>query len=183
MLSILTPHLHGFSHNPSSVLAATAKASLPKWDALSLPILSTLSTSLKSLALTRLSQIGARSFALLLDTLAEEESSPMITLESLEMHFIWLDDPLCEKVVRALGKKLKRLKFGTHGTKLTDSGVVTLLEGLEILQAFELSDVQGQHDFGCRWRDVAHVVRTQGGFRSLSGANCPPSRYLQLSAE
>ncbi|KAG9014565.1 peroxin [Tulasnella sp. JGI-2019a] len=136
--------LHTFSHSPNALSAPVNKSSALKWDALSLPLLSSLTTTLTSLTLTRLSQLGAQSFSLFLSTLEDEELSSMVSLEHLEMHFVWLDDLLCEKVVKALGKKLKSLKIGTHGTKLTDVGVIGLLEGLEGLKDFELSDVQGR---------------------------------------
>lgn len=143
MLLIGTPHLQVFSHNPSPLLAGTSQATLPKWDALSLSACSNMSGTLTNLVLTRLSQTGARSFALYLSNLAEEETVSLVALESLEIHFIWLDDPLCDKIAHALGKKIKRLKIGTHGTKLTDSGLIALLEGLEVLRDFEMADVQG----------------------------------------
>lgn len=76
--------------------------------------------------------------------LSDEETTSLAALERLEVHFVWFDDGVCEKVVKALGRKLKKLKIGTHGTKFTDAGVGTLLEGLEALQDFELNDVQGK---------------------------------------
>ena len=44
------------------------------------------------------------------------------------------------------GKKLKSLTIGTQGTKLTDAGIVLLIEGLESLEEFGLVDVEGRSD-------------------------------------
>ncbi|KAG8872041.1 peroxin [Tulasnella sp. 331] len=143
-LASTNPRLHTFSHNPVALSTPASRSSGLKWDALSLPLLSSLATTLTSLVLTRLSQAGAKSFSMLLTSLADEDISALVALESLDLHFVWLDDLLCDKVVNALGKKLKTLKIGTHGTKLTDVGVTKLLEGLEAMREFELSDVQGR---------------------------------------
>ncbi|KAJ7251758.1 hypothetical protein B0H12DRAFT_1234037 [Mycena haematopus] len=89
------------------------------WDAPSLPLLSGLQ-GLTSLRLCRLSQAGARAFAALLENLSDES-----LLESLAIDFVWLDDPLCEKI-------------------LSDKGIVTILEGCDALEEFVLDEVQGR---------------------------------------
>jgi hypothetical protein len=69
------------------------------------------------LRLCRLSQAGARAFSALLENLGDES-----LLESLSIDFVWLDDPLCEKIVDA-GRKIQKLGLTTSGTKLTDKVV------------------------------------------------------------
>jgi hypothetical protein len=65
------------------------------------------------------------------------------TLEELSIDFVWLDDQLCEKIVGA-GGKLRKLRIGTIGTKLTDRGVIALIEGCDALTALTLDEVQGE---------------------------------------
>jgi len=64
------------------------------------------------------------------------------TLEDVSIDFVWLDDQLCEKIVEA-GGKLRKLRIGTSGTKLTDKGVVALVEGCDALEELTLDEVQG----------------------------------------
>ncbi|KAJ6497899.1 hypothetical protein C8R45DRAFT_984585 [Mycena sanguinolenta] len=133
------------THNPrlSTVvfapppLAPSRRCSLAKWDAPSLPLLSGLQ-GLTSLRLCRLSQAGARAFAALLENLSDES-----LLEYLDLDFVWLDDPLCEKIVDA-GRKIQKLSLTTSGTKLSDKGIVTILEGCDALEEFVLDEVQGR---------------------------------------
>ncbi|KAJ7755690.1 hypothetical protein DFH07DRAFT_821455 [Mycena maculata] len=113
-----------------------SRCSLAKWDAPSLPMLSGI--PLTSLRLCRLSQPGARAFAALLDNLGDE--SP---LESLNIDFVWLDDSLCDKIVDA-GRKIRTLTLTTSGTKLSDKGVVSILEGCENLEELVLEEVEGR---------------------------------------
>ncbi|KAJ7874670.1 hypothetical protein B0H14DRAFT_2717090 [Mycena olivaceomarginata] len=132
------------AHNPrlSRVVVApppltpSQRCSLAKWDAPSLPLLSGLS-GLTSLRLCRLSQAGARAFSALLENLGDES-----LLESLSIDFVWLDDPLCEKIVDA-GRKIQKLGLTTSGTKLTDKGIVAILEGCDALEDFCL-EVEGR---------------------------------------
>lgn len=108
--------------------------------------------------------------SVLLTALADDEISSQVALESLEMHFVWLDDALCEKVIVALGKKLKSLKIGTHGTKLTDVGVAGLLEKMEVLRSFELSDVQGGEQVISTLVDLSlSSFYLQAGYQKHSG--------------
>ncbi|KAF7362040.1 hypothetical protein MVEN_00549400 [Mycena venus] len=118
-------------------LASSQRCSLAKWDAPSLPLLSGL-PSLTSLCLCRLSQAGARAFATLLENLGDDS-----LLESLNIDFVWLDDPLCEKIVDA-GRKIQKLSLTTSGTKLSDKGIVVILEGCDALEEFVLDEVQGR---------------------------------------
>jgi hypothetical protein len=106
-----------------------------KWDAPSLPLL--LSLPLTSLHLSRLSQAGARALSVLLSNLGEDS-----LLEDVGFDIVWLDDPLCEKIVEA-GKRIRSLKLGTRGTKLSDRGIVKIVEGCENLEVFVLEEVQG----------------------------------------
>lgn len=143
--------LNRFAYKPNSQLVS-ASSSATKWDAPSLPLLAPLITScnLAHLTLTRLTQTGAQSLSLLLDALAEEAELPSSSgasgswLQSLDLNFVWLDDPLCERIVKASRRTLKQLTLGTQGTKLTDVGIVTLLEGLEKLEEFGLVHVEGR---------------------------------------
>lgn len=63
-------------------------------------------------------------------------------VEDIWLDFLWLDDPLCESLVSA-GRRLKRLRLGTSGTKLTDKGIIAILEGCDNLEELALLEVQG----------------------------------------
>jgi hypothetical protein len=63
-------------------------------------------------------------------------------LEDVGVDFVWLDDPLCEKIVEA-GRRIRKLKLGTSGTKLSDKGIVAIMEGCDALEELVLEDVQG----------------------------------------
>ncbi|KAJ7121231.1 hypothetical protein C8R46DRAFT_111277 [Mycena filopes] len=117
-------------------LTPASRCNLAKWDAPSLPLLS--SISLTSLRLCRLSQSGARAFSALLDAMGDES-----LLEELDIDFVWLDDSLCEKIVAA-GRKIQKLSLTTSGTKLSDKGIVSILEGCDALEEFVLDEVQGR---------------------------------------
>ncbi|KAF9507087.1 hypothetical protein BS47DRAFT_1489049 [Hydnum rufescens UP504] len=123
---------------PSMLLSHTSPARLvlPRWDAPSLPHLSAL--PLSSLRINRLSQQGARSLSVLFAKISEYSN-----LEDISLDFLWLDDQLCDSLVLA-GRKLKRLQLATSGTKLTDRGIITILEGCDALEELSLADVQGR---------------------------------------
>ncbi|KAJ7502764.1 hypothetical protein B0H11DRAFT_1853798 [Mycena galericulata] len=130
-------------HNPRLVRVAFAppplspqRCTLAKWEAPSLPLLT--GVPLTSLRLCRLSQPGARAFSAFLDNLGDES-----LLESLNLDFVWLDDSLCEKIVDA-GRKIQKLTLTTSGTKLSDKGIVSILEGCEALEELVLDEVQGR---------------------------------------
>jgi hypothetical protein len=108
---------------------------MPKWNALSLPLLSNLPITV--LVLNRLSQSGARALSALLSGMNEYSF-----LEDVSIDFIWLDDALCERIVEA-GRRLRRLKMGTTGTKLTDRGICAIVEGCDALEDLTLEEVQG----------------------------------------
>ncbi|KAL1743140.1 hypothetical protein HDZ31DRAFT_41652 [Schizophyllum fasciatum] len=130
--------LRTFVINPSHPQMPPARHLLAKWDALSLPCLAGLS----SLEISRpLSQSGAHSLSTLLCSLAP-------TLESLSLDFVWLDDSICEDI--AALTRLQKLRLSTGGTKLTDCGVITLMEGCDALQEFTLDDVEGRLS-RCLW--------------------------------
>ncbi|KAJ7675085.1 hypothetical protein B0H17DRAFT_1140518 [Mycena rosella] len=131
------------AHNPRLLRVVFAspplsppRCSLAKWDAPSLPLLSGI--PLTALRLCRLSQAGARAFSALLDNLGDES-----LLEYLDIDFVWLDDSLCEKIANA-GRKIQKLTLTTSGTKLTDKGIVSILEGCDALEEFVLDEVQGR---------------------------------------
>ncbi|KAJ6593723.1 hypothetical protein B0H19DRAFT_1091763 [Mycena capillaripes] len=130
------------THNLSLVRVVFApplsppRCGLAKWDAPSLPLLSGI--PLTSLRLCRLSQAGARAFSALLENLGDES-----LLEYLNIDFVWLDDPLCEKIVGA-GRKIQKLSLTTSGTKLSDKGIVSILEGCDALEELVLDEVQGR---------------------------------------
>ncbi|KAJ7078917.1 hypothetical protein B0H15DRAFT_859723 [Mycena belliarum] len=113
-----------------------SRCSLAKWDAPSLPLLTGI--PLTNMRLCRLSQAGARAFSTLLENLGDEA-----LLECLGIDFVWLDDSLCEKIVHA-GRKLQKLTLTTSGTKLSDKGIVSILEGCDALEDFVLDEVQGR---------------------------------------
>ncbi|KAJ7782966.1 hypothetical protein B0H16DRAFT_1494891, partial [Mycena metata] len=117
-------------------LTPASRCNLAKWDAPSLPLLS--GVSLTSLRLCRLSQSGARAFSALLDSIGDES-----VLECLNIDFVWLDDSLCEKIVAA-GRKIQKLSLTTSGTKLSDKGIVAILEGCDTLEELVLDEVQGR---------------------------------------
>ena len=136
MLISHNPRLMRFSCTPNSrIVLPSSRTSIAKWDGPSLPLLSSL--PLTSLHLSRLSQSGARSLSVLLSNIREYS-----TLEDVSIDFVWLDDQLCEKIVEA-GGKLRKLRIGTSGTKLTDKGVVALVEGCDALEELTLDEVQG----------------------------------------
>ncbi|KAK7057386.1 hypothetical protein R3P38DRAFT_2840650 [Favolaschia claudopus] len=118
-------------------MAQPQRCNLAKWDAPSLPLLSCLA-GLTSLRLCRLTQAGARAFATFLEKLGDESM-----LESLNIDFLWLDDQLCNKIVSA-GRKIQKLCLSTSGTKLSDKGIVTILEGCELLEELVLDEVEGR---------------------------------------
>jgi len=108
---------------------------MTKWDGPSLPLLSSL--PLNSLHLSRLSQHGARTLSNLLSTMGEYS-----TLEDMSFDFVFFDDHLCEMIAKA-GGKLRRLRIGTSGTKLTDKGVTAIVEGCDALEELVFDEVQG----------------------------------------
>lgn len=116
--------------------SAQARQALPRWDAPSLLHLSAL--PLTTLHIHRLSQSGAKSLAALFAKMGEYSN-----LEDVWLDFVWLDDGLCESLVAA-GRRLKRLMLSTSGTKLTDRGIVTILEGCDVLEDLSLLEVQGR---------------------------------------
>jgi hypothetical protein len=137
MLASSNLRLTRFVYTPSSQSKSlTARSTQSKWSCPSLALLSSL--PLTSLCLTRISQVGSRALSKLLSSLSEYSS-----LDDLSIDFVFLDDQLCEKIVEA-GRRLRRLKMGTSGTKLTDKGVCALLEGCDALEELFLEDVQGK---------------------------------------
>ena len=120
----------------ATVSPPSRRPAVPKWDAPSLPLLAAL--PITKLHITRLSQQGSRALAVLFTHLGEYS-----LLEDVSLDFVWLDDPLCEKVVEA-GRRIRRLKIGTWGTKLTDKGLVRIFEGCDGLEDFGLVEAQGE---------------------------------------
>ena len=135
------PKLSSFLFNPPDPLLADSSPvvksgpSQLRWDSPSLPHLSTL--QLTRLFLSRLTQVGARNLLSFISRTADFSH-----LEEVQLDFLWLDDTLCEELSRS-AKKLKRLRLGTSGTKLTDRGILAVLENCDALEEFELYEVQG----------------------------------------
>lgn len=112
------------------------QASHPKWNAPSLPLLSSL--PLTSLHISRLSHSGARALSALLANMGEES-----LLDDFAIDIVWLDEALCNNIVKA-GRRLRTISLGTRGTKLDDRGVVSIIAGCENLEEFVFDEVQGQ---------------------------------------
>ncbi|KAF8580002.1 hypothetical protein K439DRAFT_1260283, partial [Ramaria rubella] len=121
---------------PAAGVSPPTRLTVPKWDAPSLPLLAAL--PLTKLNITRLSQHGARALAILFIHLGE-----CSLLEDVGLDFVWLDDPLCGKLVEA-GRRIRRLTIGTSGTKLTDKGLINIFEGCDSLEDFSLVEAQGR---------------------------------------
>ncbi|KAF8342261.1 uncharacterized protein EI90DRAFT_3116181 [Cantharellus anzutake] len=142
VLATYCPRLISFSFNPpnpvlaeSSPLIKSGPSQL-RWDGPSLSYLSAL--QLTRLHVGRLTQIGAKNLlAFFTNTV---DFSP---LEEVQLNFLWLDDTICEALGQS-ARKLRRLRLGTNGTKLTDRGVLAILESCDTLEELELSEVQGR---------------------------------------
>ena len=121
-----------FSYTPQSPTQSLpiqpTRNSLSKWNALSLPLLSPL--PITSLVLVRLSQCGAQALSTLLSSLSD-----CSFLEDLMIDFVWLDDSLCEAIVDA-GRRIRQLKVGTTGTKLTDMALVERIREMRVSGGF-----------------------------------------------
>ena len=145
------PQLRRFIVNPAHPQLPPARHLLAKWDALSLPCLSGLS----SLEISRpLTQAGAHSLSALLTVLAP-------SLEWLSLDFVWLDDSICEDI--AALTRLRKLRLSTGGTKLTDGGIITLMEGCDALQELTLDDVEGKAHHTAGGHDFMPSTCTQVG--------------------
>ena len=125
-----------FSYTPVSPIGPTTRMSTSKWSSPSLPLLAHL--PLTCLRLNQLSQPGSRALFTLLSNMSEYSS-----LDDVSIDFVFLDDQLCERIVEA-GRRIKRLRIGTSGTKLTDKGICTLVEGCDALEELVLDEVQGE---------------------------------------
>ncbi|KAF8891680.1 hypothetical protein BD779DRAFT_1512431 [Infundibulicybe gibba] len=136
LLMTHSTRLSRFHHNRGNSVLRQFKGVSTKWDAPSLPLLSYL--PITSLHLSQLSQPGARAFSSFLAKLGE-----VSTLENLALDFIWLDDTLCNQVAES-GSRLRKLTLRTSGTKLTDRGIVALLEGCHNLEVFIMDEVHGR---------------------------------------
>ena len=147
VLSEHNPRLVNFTFQPDAPLRLAsgppttgiqppaARPAIPKWDGPSLPLMAAL--PLTTLHITRLTQQGSRALAVLFAHLSEYS-----LLEDVSLDFVWLDDSLCERLVEA-GRRVRRLKIGTSGTKLTDKGIVSIFEGCDALEDFGLIEAQG----------------------------------------
>jgi hypothetical protein len=140
MLSSYNPCLTSFNYLPTISLVSPAKSrqiqSMARWDALSLPMLSTL--GLTSLRVSRLSHSGARSLANLLSLVNEET-----LLENVLVDTNWLDEHICHLLGNAC-RRAKRLEVGSDGTRFSDNCIVTLLSLCGNLEKFTLRDIQGK---------------------------------------
>jgi hypothetical protein len=152
MLSSYNPCVTSFNYLPTVSLVSPAKfrqaQSMARWDALSLPMLSTL--GLTSLRVSRLSHIGARSLANLL-SLVDEET----LLETVLVDTNWLDEHVCHLLGSAC-RRAKRLEVGSDGTRFSDNCMITLLSLCAHLERFTLGDIQGKFDQDVPY-DFTHI--------------------------
>ncbi|CDZ98295.1 hypothetical protein [Phaffia rhodozyma] len=119
--------------SPASTLTQHQPNSIPRFN-LPHPIPSQLET----LELSRLSVVGTKNLSLHLTTLPRDASLEKISIESALM-----DDQLCELITKA-GRGVKNVWLRTSGTKLTDKGILAILEDCPSLESFCLSEVQGR---------------------------------------
>ncbi|KAG9056727.1 peroxin [Serendipita sp. 407] len=139
MLSTHNRRLTSFYYMPAERLLPVSRAilaSLPRWNGLSLPLLSSL--NLKSIRVSRLSQSGVHSFVRLLSMLETDSQ-----LEEVCIDTNWLDESLCQQIGSACSK-LRRIEIGSDGSRFSDKSLVTLLPLCEHLEAFTLREVQGR---------------------------------------
>jgi hypothetical protein len=129
--------MRNVSRSPTTAVSPPSRRpAVPKWNAPSLPLLAALPVT--KLHITRLSQQGSRALTVLFSHLGEDS-----LLEDVNLDFVWLDDSLCQKVVEA-GRRIRKFKIGTCGTKLTDKGLISILEGCDALEDFSLIEAQGE---------------------------------------
>ncbi|KAJ3749130.1 hypothetical protein DFH05DRAFT_1475596 [Lentinula detonsa] len=136
LLSTLNLRLRRFHFNPCQLKSFSRRTVLVKWDAPSLALLSTL--PITTLSLSGLSQAGTRAFARMLSDTREDSF-----LENLDIDLIWLDETICEAITEA-GKKIRRLRISTNGTKFNDKGLISIMEACESMEELTLADVQGR---------------------------------------
>ena len=144
----------------------------PKWDGPSLPLLNSL--PLTSLHVSRLSQRGARTLSVLLSNMGEYS-----TLEDLSVDFVWLDDQLCEMIAKA-GSKIRKLRIGTSGTKLTDKGVAAIIEGCDALEDLIFDEVQGLIGLAPDYSVVVSIVNRSVEPISVDQTRCFPSGFQDI---
>ncbi|KAJ3817648.1 hypothetical protein F5880DRAFT_1618091 [Lentinula raphanica] len=135
-LSTYNLRLKHFHFNPWQPKSSSHRVALIKWDAPSLPLLSTL--PLTSLSLSGLSQAGTRAFARMLSNIREES-----VIENLDIDLIWLDETVCEAIAEA-GRKIRRMRISTNGTKLNDKGLISIMEECESIEELIFDEVQGR---------------------------------------
>ncbi|KAL7411200.1 hypothetical protein BDY24DRAFT_141983 [Mrakia frigida] len=127
-LSLLPPPLH-----PSSLSTQYHPSSIPRFH-LPHPI----PQSLRTLALSRLSPMGAKNFASHITNLPGHSPLDKVSVDSA-----LFDDQLAENLSEA-GRGVKEVWIRTTGTKLTDVGLSKLFEGCVDLERLTLSEVQGR---------------------------------------
>ena len=137
MLSTHNLRLTSFTYLPKTNILPILSTGLSplKWDAPSLPMLSTL--NITRLEVSRLSQVGARAFSHLLSLIEDDP-----TLDSASIDISWLDDGLCALIGKAC-RKARRLQIGSEGTRLGDKGIINIFDACEHLEEFSLVDAQG----------------------------------------
>lgn len=64
-------------------------------------------------------------------------------LENLNLDLVWLDERLCDAIAEA-GRKIRRLRLSTNGTKLNEKGLTTILEKCDNMEELNLDEVQGE---------------------------------------
>ncbi|KAF8507772.1 hypothetical protein JB92DRAFT_675532 [Gautieria morchelliformis] len=144
--------MRSVSRTPKTAVSPPSRRpAVPKWDAPSLSLLAALPVT--KLHITRLSQQGSRALAVLLSHLGEDS-----LLEDVNLDFVWLDDLLCQKVVEA-GRRIRRFKIDTCGTKLTDKGLISIFEGCDVLEDFGLVEAQGRLSRNLWFLTVSYRVK------------------------
>ncbi|KAM0790794.1 hypothetical protein ACM66B_004642 [Microbotryomycetes sp. NB124-2] len=149
-LEVATPQLLEFRFDMRDGLGEPPGfTSQLRWDAGSL---SSLPVSLTTLELSGLTSAGIRSL--------ETALTALRNLEYLDIHHTpFVDDALLEET-GASAHKLRHLRVGDmQGTKLTDDGIVKLLQASESLEKFELDCVEGRLTKQC-WAKVTEAPDT-----------------------
>lgn len=170
MLSTHNLRLTSFTYLPKTNILPISSTGLSplKWDAPSLPMLSTL--NITRLEISRLSQVGARAFAHLLSLIEDDP-----TLDSATIDISWLDDGLCALIGKAC-RKARRLQIGSEGTRLGDKGIINIFDACDHLEEFSLVDAQGLPNFNFACYGYSSPI-PQVAYRSHYGARSKNSRH------
>ncbi|KIK67003.1 hypothetical protein GYMLUDRAFT_37033 [Collybiopsis luxurians FD-317 M1] len=128
--------LKHFLYRPRLPKTSSRRIALIKWDASSLPLLSSL--PITTISLSGLSQAGTRALVWMLRSLGQDS-----VLENLTIDLMWFDESLCEAIA-ASGRKIRRLHLSSNGTKLNDNGLISILESCDGIEELVLDEIQGR---------------------------------------